>query len=86
MNKNMVSGHKFQYEIEDRVRSSGWDISSNQSYIDNVELKPRDIDFVALQKRESHNPRGNQIALVVECKYLDYDVECYSRSNPNEER
>ncbi|OGL89166.1 hypothetical protein A3H75_00835 [Candidatus Uhrbacteria bacterium RIFCSPLOWO2_02_FULL_51_9] len=79
---NKPSGYNFQYEIEDRVKNKGWVISSEQSYIDDVELKPRKVDFVASQQRESHNPRGNQVVLVVECKYLDHDAKFWFRDNP----
>ncbi len=79
---NKPSGYSFHYDIEDRVKNNGWQINSEQSYIDDVELKPRKVDFVASQQRESYNPRGNQIALVVECKYLDHDVKFWFRDNP----
>lgn len=79
---NGISGHSFHYEIEDRVKNNGWEVLSEQSYIDDVELKPRKVDFVASQQRENHNPRGNQVALVVECKYLDHDVKFWFRDNP----
>ena len=79
------SGHDFQYRIEDKVKALGFETFPEESYMDDVELKPRKIDFVATQQRESHNPRGNQLALVVECKYLTQDVECYTRPNPFDE-
>ena len=72
---NNPSGHNFHFDIEDRVKAKGWKIHSKVSYLDDVEQKPREIDFVAVQERESHNPRGNQVALVVECKYLNHEVE-----------
>lgn len=76
------SGHNFHFEIEDRVKANGWKIHSKVSYLDDVESKPREIDFVATQYRESHNPRGNQVALVVECKYIGHDVKFWVRDNP----
>lgn len=79
---NSPSGHNFHFEIEDRVKDKGWTISSKVNYLDDVEQKPREIDFVAVQQRESHNPRGNQLALVVECKYLTDDVKFWFRDNP----
>lgn len=79
------SGHNFQYQIEDRVKNYGFETYAEESYMDDAELKSRKIDFVATEQRESHNPRGNQLALVVECKYLPEDVECYSRPNPQDE-
>ncbi|MFA6338689.1 MAG: hypothetical protein WCW87_01340 [Candidatus Paceibacterota bacterium] len=82
----MTLGYEFQYEIEDRIRKNGFEVFSEQNYIDDVELKPRDIDIVAIQKKESSNPRGNQLSLVIECKYLDQDFTCYSRPNPKDER
>lgn len=79
---NNSSGHDFHFDIEDRVKAKGWKIHSKVSYLDDVEQKPREIDFVAVQKRESHNPRGNQVALVVECKYLSHEVKFWLRDNP----
>jgi len=79
---NKPSGHDFHFDIEDRVNIKGWTINSKQSYLDDVEQKPREIDFVAIQHRESHNLRGNQVALVVECKYLEHDVKFWLRDNP----
>lgn len=76
------SGHNFHFDIEDRVKAKGWGVNSKVSYLDDVEQKPREIDFVATQQRESHNHRGNQIALVVECKYLNHDVSFWFRDNP----
>ena len=81
-----ISGHAFQYETEDRFRNNGWEVSSEQSYLDDVELKPRKIDFVAWQKRESYNPRGNQLALVAECKYIHHDVKFWVRQNPKDKK
>lgn len=80
------SGHNFHFDIEDRVKAKGWTINSKVSYLDDVEQKPREIDFVAVQQRESHNPRGNQVALVVECKYLGHDVKFWFRDNPKNHR
>lgn len=82
MGNTNTSGHNFHFGIEDRVQAKGWIIHSKVSYLDDVELKPREIDFVAVQQRESHNPRGNQVAIVVECKYLNYDVKFWLRDNP----
>lgn len=79
---NNPSGHNFHFDIEDRVKAKGWKIHSKVSYLDDVEQKPREIDFVAVQERESHNPRGNQVALVVECKYLNHEVKFWLRDNP----
>jgi len=79
---NNPSGHNFHFNIEDRVKVKNWKIYSKVSYFDDVEQKPREIDFVAVQERESHNPRGNQVALVVECKYLNHDVKFWLRDNP----
>ncbi len=79
---NNPSGHNFHFDIEDRVKAKGWTINSKVNYLDDVEQKPREIDFVAVQQRESHNPRGNQLALVVECKYLTEDVKFWFRDNP----
>ena len=79
---NNPSGHNFHFDIEDRVKANQWEIHSKVSYLDDVEQKPREIDFVAAQQRESHNPRGNQVALVVECKYLGQDVKFWFRDNP----
>ena len=79
---NNPSGHNFHFDIEDRVKAKGWKIHSKVSYLDDVEQKPREIDFVAVQERERHNPRGNQIALVVECKYLNHEVKFWLRDNP----
>jgi len=81
----MSSGLDFQYKIEERVQAKGWDTFPEQSYIDDVELKPRDNDFIAIQEGTRTNPRGNQIALVVECKYLPSDVSVHMRPNPNQE-
>lgn len=77
-----LSGHNFHFDLEDRVKAKGWKIHSKVSYLDDVEQKPREIDFVATQHRESHNPRGNQVAVVVECKYLNHDVKFWLRDNP----
>jgi len=52
------------------------------NYLDDVEQKPRGIDFVAVQQRESHNPHGNQLALVVEGKYLADDARFRFRDSP----
>ena len=82
---NKPSGHNFQYEIENRVKKCGWKTFPEESYIDNVELKPRSNDFIALQERVKTNPRGNQLALVVECKYLPSNVGVYTRQNPKDE-
>lgn len=81
---NNPSGHNFHFDIEDRVKAKGWNIHSKVSYLDDVERKPREIDFVAVQERESHNSRGNKVALVlvVECKYLNHDVKFWLRDNP----
>lgn len=79
---NKISGHSFHYDIEDRVKAKEWKIHSKVSYLDDVESKPREIDFVGSQQRESHNPRGNQVAIVVECKYLNHDVKFWFRDNP----
>jgi len=79
-------GYSFHYEIEDRVKNKGWEISSEQGYIDDVELKPRKVDFVATRQCESYNPRGNQVALVAECKYLDHGVKFWFRDNPKNHR
>ncbi len=76
------SGHNFHFEIEDRVKANGWKIHSKVNYLDDVESKPREIDFVATQDRDSCNPRGNQVALVVECKYVGHDVKFWVRDNP----
>jgi|SRR3989344_243296 len=76
------SGHNFHFEIEDRVKAKGWEIHSKLSYLDDVENKPREIDFLAMQQRESYNPRGNQVAIVAECKYLNHDVNFWFRDNP----
>ncbi len=76
------SGHNFQFDVEDRVKAKGWRTHPEVSYLDDVEQKSRGIDFVAVQNRESHNPRGNQIALVVECKYLEHEVKFWFRDNP----
>lgn len=76
------SGYSFHYEIEDRVKNNGWKINSEQSYFDDVEQKSRKVDFVASQQRESNNPRGNQVALIVECKFIDHDVKFWFRDNP----
>lgn len=81
-----LSGHNFHFDIEDRVKAKGWTINSKVSYLDDVEQKPREIDFVAVQQRESYNPRGNQLALVVECKYLEHDVKFWFRDNPKNHR
>ena len=85
---NVISGHGFQYEIEDRVKNNGWKMHPEESYIDDVELKPRKVDFVAIKSHESYNPRGKQIALVVECKYLDKDhnIKFWFRDNPKDHR
>ena len=66
---NNPSGHNFHFDIEDRVKAKGWTIRSKVNYLDNVEQKPREIDFIAVQQRESHNSRGNQLALVVKLDY-----------------
>jgi hypothetical protein len=76
------SGHDFHFDIEDRVKAKSWAVHSKPNYLDDVELKPREIDFIASQQRESYNPHGNQVALVVECKYLNHDVEFWLRENP----
>ncbi len=76
------SGHNFHFEIEDRAKAKGWKIHSKVSYLDDVEQKPREVDFVAIQERESYNHRGNQVAIVVECKYLNHDVKFWLRDNP----
>lgn len=81
-----LSGHNFHFDIEDRVKANGWGIRSKVSYLDDVEQKPREIDFVAVQERESHNPRGNKVALVVECKYLGHDIKFWFRDNPKNHR
>ena len=81
-----VSGIPFQYEIEERVRKNGWETVPEQSYMDNVEEKPRPIDFVATVQARSHNPRGNQLALVVETKFLTHDVTVYVRENPKDKK
>ena len=78
---NNLSGHNFHFDMEDRVKAKGWEINSKVNYLDDVEQKPREIDFVAVQQRESYNPRGNQLALVVECKYLEHDVKFWFRDN-----
>jgi len=81
-----VSGIPFQYEIEERVRKGGWETVPEQSYMDDVEVKPRPIDFVATIQARSHNPRGNQLALVVETKFLTHDVTVYVRENPKNKK
>ena len=78
---NKPSGHAFHYEVEDRIKNKGWEIKSELSYLDDVEHKPRKVDIVALQERESFNPRGNKLALIVECKYLEHDVTLWMRDN-----
>ena len=83
---NNPSGHNFHFDIEDRVKAKGWKIHSKINYLDDVEQKPREIDFVAVQERESHNQRGNQLALVVEYKYLKHDVKFWLRDNPKNHR
>ena len=79
-----ISGHNFHFEIEDRIKAKKWDTVSKQSYLDDVELRPREIDFIASQNRESYNPRGNKVALVVECKYLNHNTTFYFRPNPKD--
>lgn len=76
------SGHSFHFDIEDRVKAKGWKVHSKIIYLDDVGQKPREVDFVAVQERESHNSRGNQVAIVVECKYFNHDVKFWLRDNP----
>ena len=83
---NNPSGHNFHFDIEDRVKAKGWKIHSKINYLDDVEQKPREIDFVAVQERESRNPHGNQLALVVECKYLGHDAKFWFRDNSKNHR
>jgi len=77
-----ISGDEFKYQVEDRLKNIGWVTYPEQSYIDDIEPKQRTIDIVATKEVRSFNPRGNQIALVIECKYLDHDVSTHLRPNP----
>jgi hypothetical protein len=81
-----ISGHGFQYEVEDRLKTSSWETYPEQSYLDDVELKPREVDIVAIKPFRNYNPRGNQLALVIECKYLKNDIHCFVRPNPKDEK
>ena len=79
-------GQGFQYEIEDRIKSNGWEIFPPQSYMDPDEMKSRVIDIVASRRDVSYNARGNQLALVVECKNLSHDVKFWLRQNPKDKK
>ncbi len=79
------SGIPFQFEVEERIKSLGFETFPDRSYIDDVELKPRDIDIVAIKKVESYKTRDTQLALVVEVKYLSDDAIAYMRDNPRDE-
>lgn len=76
------SGIPFQYEIEDRVIKNEWKTVSEQSYLDDVEKKPRPVDIVATREVRSYKSRGTQLALVIEAKHLPENMHVYVRENP----
>lgn len=81
-----ISGIGFQHGIEDRIKKDGWQTHAPVSYIDDEERKPRPIDVVATRQDTSFNPRGNQLAIVVECKTLTNTVKVYERDNPRDKK
>jgi hypothetical protein len=76
------TGIPFQYEIEDRLKKIGWKTISEQSYLDDVEKKPRPIDIVATQEVPRFKARGTQLALVIETKHISDQSGVYMRDNP----
>jgi hypothetical protein len=84
-NQKKIPGYDLELKTEKLISENGWETKSGVNYFDNEEEKNREIDIICSQKMSGLNPRGEKIALIVECKYLGSDqYVVYSRNNPKD--
>jgi hypothetical protein len=70
------SGNQFHCRVLEHFQAKGWATMVSPYYLDGITDKPREVDLIVakrwpLPKRVARVPQSAELALIVECKFID---------------